>query len=78
MAFGDKGWAGGFLASGLWRGGGLIRGRCGGGWWLFAVMDCVGVGAWRGIFWGFEIERRPRGASRATLAPTFVSGQSRL
>ncbi|MFV3292800.1 hypothetical protein ACNFBR_29355, partial [Pseudomonas sp. NY11955] len=25
-----------------------------------------------------EIERRPRGASRAKLAPTFVSGQSCL
>jgi hypothetical protein len=27
------------------------------------------------MFGGREIERRPRGASRATLAPTFVSGQ---
>jgi hypothetical protein len=26
-------------------------------------------------FGGCEIERRPRGASRAALAPTFVSGQ---
>jgi hypothetical protein len=27
------------------------------------------------IFSACEIERRPRGASRAKLAPTFVSGQ---
>ncbi|HDS1766787.1 hypothetical protein NPS42_15675 [Pseudomonas putida] len=27
------------------------------------------------VFGLCEIERRPRGASRATLAPTFVSGQ---
>ncbi|MDD2075897.1 hypothetical protein NPS45_18985, partial [Pseudomonas putida] len=26
----------------------------------------------------YEIERRPRGASRAALAPTFVFGQERL
>ena len=29
----------------------------------------------RSIFSACEIERRPRGASRAALAPTFVSGQ---
>ena len=29
----------------------------------------------RCIFSACEIERRPRGASRAALAPTFVSGQ---
>jgi len=34
--------------------------------------------AWLGIFSGAQIERRPRGASRAKLAPTFVSGQSFL
>jgi hypothetical protein len=31
--------------------------------------------AWFEPFGGREIERRPRGASRAALAPTFVSGQ---
>ncbi|MDH1929968.1 hypothetical protein [Pseudomonas sp. GD03696] len=31
-----------------------------------------------GVFAAWEIERRPRGASRATLAPTFVSGQYSL
>ncbi|WP_336874530.1 hypothetical protein, partial [Pseudomonas juntendi] len=29
----------------------------------------------RSIFSACEVERRPRGASRAALAPTFVSGQ---
>ncbi|SUD79022.1 Uncharacterised protein [Pseudomonas putida] len=29
----------------------------------------------RSTFSACEIERRPRGASRAALAPTFVSGQ---
>ncbi len=32
----------------------------------------------RSIFSACEIERRPRGASRAALAPTFVSGQQPL
>ena len=32
----------------------------------------------RDIVCAYEIERRPRGASRAKLAPTFVSGQLRL
>uniref|UniRef100_UPI002B253951 hypothetical protein n=1 Tax=Pseudomonas putida TaxID=303 RepID=UPI002B253951 len=32
-------------------------------------------GARRNTFSACEIERRPRGASRAALAPTFVSGQ---
>jgi hypothetical protein len=32
-------------------------------------------GAWLGFFRGAKIERRPRGASRAKLAPTFISGQ---
>ncbi|MNN48871.1 hypothetical protein D3C81_1633710 [compost metagenome] len=32
-------------------------------------------GAWLGFFGGAQTERRPRGASRAKLAPTFVSGQ---
>ncbi len=39
---------------------------------------CVTWGAWRDIFVACQIERRPRGASRAALAPTFVSGQSCL
>ncbi|WP_140399128.1 hypothetical protein [Pseudomonas sp. SID14000] len=30
---------------------------------------------WRSIFSAYEIERRPRGASRHKAAPTFVSGQ---
>ena len=36
----------------------------------------VGVrGGWRESDVAYEIERRPRGASRAALAPTFISGQ---
>jgi len=35
-------------------------------------------GASHSMFGACEIERRPRGASRAKLAPTFVSGQLRL
>jgi hypothetical protein len=33
------------------------------------------MGACLEMFGAYEIERRPRGASRAALAPTFVSGQ---
>ena len=40
-----------------------------------ALRLWVGLGGWLEVFGVFEIERRPRGASRATLAPTFVSGQ---
>jgi hypothetical protein len=33
------------------------------------------LGAWLEWFGAYEIERRPRGASRRKAAPTFVSGQ---
>jgi len=33
------------------------------------------MGAWLEMFSTYDTERRPRGASRAALAPTFVSGQ---
>ena len=41
--------------------------------WRNAVH--LSLEARRELFGGAQIERRPRGASRAALAPTFVSGQ---
>ncbi len=52
--------------------------------WLGVVLWLIGawlgvvlwlVDAWLGVFGALEIARRPRGASRAEPAPTFVSGQ---
>ncbi|MCH7301771.1 hypothetical protein MBA34_22415, partial [Pseudomonas capeferrum] len=47
---------------------------------LRGVVDALRLyagppGAWLGIFSAYQIERRPRGASRRKAAPTFVSGQ---
>jgi hypothetical protein len=40
-----------------------------------ANADHLSLEVRRELFGGAQIERRPRGASRAALAPTFVSGQ---
>ncbi|WP_339469357.1 hypothetical protein, partial [Pseudomonas capeferrum] len=40
-----------------------------------APVRSSAAGARLGIFGAYEIERRPRGASRRKAAPTFVSGQ---
>ncbi|MCA4073988.1 hypothetical protein LD001_01415 [Pseudomonas kurunegalensis] len=42
---------------------------------MFVQQEMGQVLACLYIFSACEIERRPRGASRAALAPTFVSGQ---
>ena len=47
---------------------------------LRGVVDALRLyagppGAWLGIFSAYQVERRPRGASRRKAAPTFVSGQ---
>jgi len=48
-------------------------------WKVFAMVFAAPVkGVRRNHFSAYEIERRPRGASRRKAAPTFVSGQSIL